>query len=76
MEAPTYFEDDAVWKEGTGSEKEMTYAGKIMKAGKLSWIEHAQYSQYNMTLKRVSWVAARNDRRRKICQAVTYLVGV
>lgn len=57
------FGDEAVWREGTGTEKEITYAGKLMKAKDMYSIRHAEYSRYNMASKRVLWVAARNDSR-------------
>lgn len=49
--------------EGTGIEKEIMYAGKLLKEGHMYSIRHAQSSLYNMASKRVLWVAARSDER-------------
>ena len=57
------FGDQTIWREGVGTEKEMMYAGKMIKANDMHSIKHAQHIRYNMASKRVLWVAARNVSR-------------
>lgn len=64
------FMDLETWEEGRtegpGIEKEIMYAGKLVKGKNMRSIRHAQPSRYNMASKRVPWVIVRNDERQKI----------
>ncbi len=59
--------DVPIWRYGDGAEKEIMYAGTLVRAKGMCSFKHVQPCRYNMASKRVLWVAARNERdqRRK-----------